>query len=64
MVLGVARDFHLNTNSSKIAKVQAGEADQDLERAKNFFLDLYAATQRDTGTGSDLNPPIPIKEGA
>jgi general secretion pathway protein A len=64
VVLGVARDFHLNTNSSKIAKVHAGEADQDLERAKNFFLDLYAATQRETVTGSDLNPPIPIKGGA
>jgi len=63
VVLGVARDFHLNTNGSKISKNGNGEGDQDLERAKNFFLDLYAATQRGSGTGQESNTPIAIEAG-
>ena len=42
VVLGVAKDFHLTTNGSRLGKNCASEADQELERAKNFFLDLYA----------------------
>jgi len=63
VIVGVAKDFHLNTNGSKIAKNGLGESDQDLERAKNFFLDLYAATQRGAAPTSDLSQPIPIKAG-
>ena len=63
VVLGVAKDFHLTTNGSKLAKNGLGEADQDLERAKNFFLDLYAATQRNAESGTELNPPIAVEAG-
>jgi len=63
VVLGVAKDFHLNTNGSKLAKEGLSAADQDLERAKNFFLDLYAATQRNSGTETELNPPIAVETG-
>ena len=62
VVLGVARDFHLNTNGSKLAKNGLGDGDQDLERAKNFFLDLYAATQRGNGSSSELKTPIAARE--
>ena len=63
VVLGVARDFHLNTNGSKIANAMNGGADQDLERAKNFFLDLYAASQKGRGPGSDSSSPIAVEAG-
>ena len=63
VVFGVARDFHLNTNGSKLAKNGLGDGDQELERAKNFFLDLYAATQRGTGSSSELNTPIAVEAG-
>ena len=63
VVLGVAKDFHLTTNGSKLAKNGLSDADQDLERAKNFFLDLYAATQRNAGTDMELNPPIAVEAG-
>lgn len=63
VVLGVAKDFHLTTNGSKLAKNGLNEADQELERAKNFFLDLYAATQRNTGSDTELNPPIAVEAG-
>jgi general secretion pathway protein A len=63
VILGVARDFHLNTNGSKLAKNGLGDADQDLERAKNFFLDLYAATQRGNGSSSELKTPISVEAG-
>lgn len=62
VVLGVARDFHLNTNGSKIAHANGG-TDADLERAKNFFLDLYAASQKGRGSVSDSNSPIAVEAG-
>jgi general secretion pathway protein A len=63
VIVGVARDFHLNTNGSKLAKNGLGESDQDLERAKNFFLDLYAATQRGSGATPELGSQIAVKAG-
>jgi len=62
VVLGVARDFHLNTNGSKLAKSN-GDAEQELEQAKNFFLDLYAATQKGRGPSSESNSPIAVEAG-
>lgn len=63
VILGVAKDFHLTTNGSKLGKKAKDDADADLERAKNFFLDLYAATQRPTGSDSELNSPIAVEAG-
>lgn len=63
IILGVAKDFHLNANGSKLTKDGLSAPDQDLERAKNFFLDLYAATQRNTGTDAGVNAPISIETG-
>jgi len=63
VVLGVARDFHLSTNGSKLAKSGNGDADQDLERAKNFFLDLYAASQKGNGAGSESKTPMAVEAG-
>ena len=63
VVLGVAKDFHLTTNGSKLAKEGLSGADQDLERAKNFFLDLYAATQRNPESETELNPPMVVEAG-
>jgi general secretion pathway protein A len=63
IVVGVAKDLHLTTNGSKLAKNGLNGADQDLERAENFFLDVYAATQKNTESDSELNSPIVIKAG-
>lgn len=61
VVLGVAKDFHLSANGSKLAKAMGGE-EQDMERAKSFFLDLYAS-QRNSGSSSDVNAPVGVKAG-
>jgi hypothetical protein len=63
VVSGVANDFHLSPNGSKLARNTSSDIDPDLERAKNFFLDLYAATQQSNGSDSELNPPIAVKAG-
>jgi type II secretory pathway predicted ATPase ExeA len=62
VVLGVAKDFHLTTNGIRRGK-SADNADLDLERAKNFFLDLYATMQRPNGSESELNTPIAVEAG-
>lgn len=62
IVSGVASDFHLTQNGSKIAH-NTPNIDQDLERARNFSLDLYEATQKTNGAGSELNPPITVEAG-
>ena len=63
VVSGVANDFHLTTNGSKIAQITPNNVDHDLERAKNYFLDLYAATQKTNGSNSELKPPRAVKAG-
>jgi general secretion pathway protein A len=63
VVSGVASDFHLSPNGSKLNKNAISDVDHDLERAKNFFLDLYAASQKTAGSDSELNPPIAVKAG-
>lgn len=63
IVLGVVKDFHLNTNGSKSAKHGSGETEKDLEHANNSFLDLYAATQRNIESETELNPPIAVEAG-
>jgi general secretion pathway protein A len=63
VIAGVAKDFHLSSNGSKLGKKAQGDADLDLERAKNFFLDLYAAMNRTTESDSELNPPITVEAG-
>jgi type II secretory pathway predicted ATPase ExeA len=62
IILGVAKDFHLTSNGLKNGK-DAHAADLDLERAKNFFLDLYASMQRPNGSDTELNTPITVKAG-
>jgi general secretion pathway protein A len=62
VVVGVAKDFHLTSNGSKLGKESQG-ADLDLERAKNFFLDLYSSMQRPNGSDSKLNAPVTVKAG-
>lgn len=62
VVVGVAKDFHLTSNGSKLGKEPEG-ADLDLERAKNFFLDLYSSMQRPNGSDSKLKTPIAVKAG-
>jgi general secretion pathway protein A len=61
VVLGVARDFHLSANGSKIAKKSLSE-EQDLDRAKSFFLDLYAS-QRSSGSSSGVSTPMAVEAG-
>ena len=63
IILGVAKDFHLITNGSKLGKNSSNEADQELERAKNFFLDLYAATQKHAGPDPELKRPFVVEAG-
>jgi hypothetical protein len=63
VILGVAGDFHLTSNGSKLGKKLKDAEDLDLERAKNFFLDLYATMQRPVGSGSELNQPISVEAG-
>lgn len=63
VIVGVAKDFHLNTNGSKIARNGLSDTDQDMERRKNFFLDLYAATQRGGAASSELNPQLAVEAG-
>ena len=62
IILGIAKDFHLTSNGSHIGK-NGQAADLDLERAKNFFLDLYASMQRPNGSDSELNTPITVEAG-
>lgn len=62
IILGVARDFHLNTNGSKLAKNGQRDADQEVERARSFFLDLHAATQRNADSDSE-SKPIAVEAG-
>jgi hypothetical protein len=61
VIVGIAKDFHLTSNGSKLKEGQG--ADLDLERAKNFFLDLYSSMQRPNGSDSKLNAPITVKAG-
>jgi len=63
VVFGVANDFHLTLNGSKIAHPTPNNVDHDLERAKSYFLDLYAATQTTNGSNPELNPPKAVKAG-
>jgi general secretion pathway protein A len=62
VITGVAKDFHLTLNGSKLGKEAQG-TDLDLERAKNFFLDLYSSMQRPNGSDSDLDSPITVEAG-
>jgi general secretion pathway protein A len=62
VVVGVAKDFHLTSNGSKLGKEGEG-ADLDLERAKNFFLDLYSSMQRPNGSDSKLKEPMTVRAG-
>jgi general secretion pathway protein A len=61
VVLGVARDFHLSANGSKIGKKGLSE-EQDLDRAKSFFLDFYAS-QRSSGSSSGVSTPMAVEAG-
>lgn len=61
IVLGVAKDFHLSANGTKVGKTGSSE-EQDLERAKSFFLDLYAS-QRNGGSSADVIAPIAVEAG-
>ncbi len=63
IITGVAKDFHLSSNGSKLDRKAEGDADLDLERAKNFFLDLYATMKRPTESDSELNTPITVEAG-
>ena len=63
IIAGIASDFHLSANGSKPPKGGRGESDDELERAKNFFLNFYASTHRPTGSDSDLNSPIAVEAG-
>jgi general secretion pathway protein A len=62
VVVGVAKDFHLTSNGSKLGKEGEG-ADLDLERAKNFFLDLYSSMQKPNGSDSKLKEPMTVRAG-
>ena len=63
VILGIAKDFHLTPNGALHAKDSQQGADLDLERAKNFFLDLYASMHRSNGSEPDLNMPIAVEAG-
>jgi len=62
VIAGVAKDFHLTSNGALLGK-DPQDADLDLERAKNFFLDLYTSMHRPGGAESDLNTPITVEAG-
>jgi general secretion pathway protein A len=55
VIAAVARDFHLNGNGSGVAKKTEVDGDIELGRAKNFFLDLYSAMRRPSGSDLELN---------
>jgi general secretion pathway protein A len=62
IVLGVAKDFHLTSNGTKLNKEAQGR-ELELERAKNFFLNLYASMHGTNGSDSELNTPITAEAG-
>lgn len=63
IILGVAKDFHLISNGARLGKNSQNEDGQDLERAKNFFLDLYAATQKQADPDPELKRPFVVEAG-
>jgi general secretion pathway protein A len=63
LIMGVAKDFHLNSNGSATGKRAQNQNDVDLERAKNLFLDLYSTMQRPLENESELNSPIAVEAG-
>jgi general secretion pathway protein A len=63
VIAGVSKDFHLSTNGSKLVQNGAGDADQDLERAKNHLLDLYAARHKAAEPDSESKSSIAVKAG-
>jgi general secretion pathway protein A len=63
IIVEVAKDFHLTTNATKLGKNLPSDSDQDLERAKNFFLDLYTATQKQPVLEPELKRPFVVEAG-
>lgn len=63
IVLGVAADFHLSTNGSKIARNGKSE-EEDLERGSGSLLrDLSAASHGRKGPDSESNLAIEVEAG-
>ena len=59
----VADDFRLNSFSSTNGKKVHDQTDLELERAKNLFLDLYAAVKKSGPGVSDLDAPLVVEAG-
>jgi general secretion pathway protein A len=63
VIAGVASDFHLTTNGSKLSKNGTSNTDEEAERAKDLFLGLNAATQKARKSDSGWSGPIAVKAG-
>ncbi len=63
VVVGVAEDFHLHLNGSKLKKEILDQKDAELERATNLFLERYTARQGQLENDSELNSPIAVETG-
>ena len=62
LIKEVADDFRLEVLSSRNHK-KSDQSEEDLERAKNFFLDFYAAMQRPLPDDSELSAPFAVEAG-
>ena len=63
LIKEVADDFRLNSFSSTNGKKVHDQTDLELERAKNLFLDLYAAVKKSGPGVSDLDAPLVVEAG-
>jgi general secretion pathway protein A len=60
MIEEVAADFRLEVSNSAKNRGSQTQAEVDAERAKNFFLDLYAAMQK-SRSGSDVRSQVAVE---
>ena len=63
VIAGVASDFHLTGNGSKLCKNGTSDPDEEAERAKDFFLDLDAAAKAARKPDPEWSGPIAVEAG-
>ena len=61
LIKEVADDFRLDSFSNGNGKKVHDKNEMDLERAKNFFLDFYAAMKKTELGGSDSEAPLVVE---
>jgi general secretion pathway protein A len=62
VIAGVASDFHLTTNGSKLIK-NGRNPEEEFEQAEDLFRTLNAAARKSTGSNGGLSAPIAVEAG-